>query len=56
MNDERLVPLQSLPDFDVADGYTDIRGFDAFLADGRRVGRVDELLVDPAACRFAATR
>lgn len=54
MNDERLVPLQSLPDFDVADGYTDIRGFDAFLADGRRVGRVDELLVDPAAKRVAA--
>ncbi|HET7459777.1 MAG TPA: PRC and DUF2382 domain-containing protein [Longimicrobium sp.] len=54
MNDERLVPLHSLPDFDVADGYSDIRGFDAFLADGRRVGTVDELLVDPAARRVAA--
>lgn len=54
MNHERLVPLHTLPDFDVADGYTDIRGFDAFLADGRRVGRVDELLVDPGARRVAA--
>lgn len=54
MNHEQLVPLHSLPDFDVADGYTDIRGFDAFLADGRRVGRVYEMLVDPGARRVAA--
>jgi uncharacterized protein (TIGR02271 family) len=54
MNNDRLVPLDSLPDFDVADGYTDIRGFDAFLSDGRQVGRVNELLVDPDARRVAA--
>lgn len=54
MDNERLVPLESLPDFDVADGYTDIRGFDAFLSDGRQVGRVNELLVDPDARRVAA--
>jgi uncharacterized protein (TIGR02271 family) len=54
MHNERLVPLESLPDFHVADGYTDIRGFDAFTADGRQVGRVDHLLVDPDAQRVAA--
>ena len=53
MHNERLVPLESLPDFHVADGYTDIRGFDAFTADGRQVGRVDHLLVDPDARRVA---
>jgi uncharacterized protein (TIGR02271 family) len=54
MHNERLVPLESLPDFHVADGYTDIRGFDAFTTDGRQVGRVDNLLVDPDAQRVAA--
>ncbi|HEU4560677.1 MAG TPA: PRC and DUF2382 domain-containing protein [Longimicrobium sp.] len=54
MHNERLVPLDSLPDFHVADGYTDIRGFDAFTPDGRQVGRVDHLLVDPDAQRVAA--
>ncbi len=54
MDNDRLVPLDSLPDFHVADGYTDIRGFDAFLSDGRQVGRVNDLLVDPDARRVAA--
>ena len=54
MDNDRLVPLDSLPDFDVADGYTDIRGFDAFLSDGRQVGRVNQLLVDTGARRVAA--
>ncbi len=54
MHNERLVPLDSLPDFHVADGYTDIRGFEAFTTDGRAVGRVDHLLVDPDAQRVAA--
>ncbi|HEX8243205.1 MAG TPA: PRC and DUF2382 domain-containing protein, partial [Longimicrobium sp.] len=49
-----LVPLDELDDFDVADGYTDIRGFEAYLPDGRKIGEVDELLVDPAARRVAA--
>jgi uncharacterized protein (TIGR02271 family) len=49
-----LVPLDKLSDFKVADGYTDIRGFDAYTDDGREVGEVDQLLVDPAAQRVAA--
>jgi uncharacterized protein (TIGR02271 family) len=54
MHNERLVPLHSLPDFHVAGGYTDIRGFDAFLPDGRPAGRVRELLVDPDGKRVEA--
>jgi uncharacterized protein (TIGR02271 family) len=49
-----LVPLDELDNVEVAEGYTDIRGFDAYLPDGRKIGEVDELLVDPAARRVAA--
>jgi len=49
-----LVPLDQLDGFEVAEGYTDIRGFDAYLPDGSRAGEVGELLVDPAARRVAA--
>jgi uncharacterized protein (TIGR02271 family) len=48
-----LVPLDEA-DLEVADGYTDIRGFEAYLPDGRKIGEVDELLVDPTARRVAA--
>jgi len=47
-----LVPLDDT-NLDVAEGYTDIRGFAAYLPDGRKIGEVDELLVDPAARRVA---
>jgi uncharacterized protein (TIGR02271 family) len=49
-----LVPLDELDDVEVAEGYTDIRGFDAYLPDGRKIGEVDELLVDTTARRVAA--
>jgi uncharacterized protein (TIGR02271 family) len=49
-----LVPLDELDDLEVAEGYTDIRGFEAYLPDGRKIGEVDELLVDTAARRVAA--
>jgi uncharacterized protein (TIGR02271 family) len=49
-----LVPLDDLDDVEVAEGYTDIRGFEAYLPDGRKIGEVDELLVDTAARRVAA--
>ena len=49
-----LVPLDQLDDVEVAEGYTDIRGFEAYLPDGRKIGEVDELLVDPGARRVAA--
>ena len=49
-----LVPLDELDDVEVAEGYTDIRGFEAYLPDGRKIGEVEELLVDTAAQRVAA--
>jgi uncharacterized protein (TIGR02271 family) len=52
--DRGLIPLDEMDDFEVADGYTDIRGFDVYTDRGDRVGEVDQLLVDPAARRVAA--
>ncbi|HEX8392428.1 MAG TPA: DUF2382 domain-containing protein [Longimicrobium sp.] len=46
---DRVVPLNSLPSYKVADGEPDIRGWDVMSADGRRIGRVDDLLVDTGA-------
>src|SRR4051812_7858118 len=42
----RIAPLSALSDFQVAEGYTDIRGWRVASADGREVGRVHELLID----------
>lgn len=42
-------PLKDLDDYEVADNNPDVRGWDVFAGDGRRIGEVDELLVDPAA-------
>lgn len=48
---ERIVPLDELDDFEVAEGDPDVRGWDVFSADGRRIGEVDELLVDTTAMK-----
>jgi photosynthetic reaction center H subunit len=42
----RIGRLSGLRDFQVAEGYTDIRGWRVEAADGKEVGRVSELLVD----------
>jgi sporulation protein YlmC with PRC-barrel domain len=42
----RIGRLSELRDFQVAEGYTDIRGWRVEASDGREVGRVRELLVD----------
>lgn len=41
-----LAPLRSLHNHRVAEGDPDVRGWDVYGADGRRIGRVDDLLVD----------
>jgi uncharacterized protein (TIGR02271 family) len=46
---DRVVPLNSLSGYKVADGEPDIRGWDVMASDGRRLGRVDDLLVDTQA-------
>ncbi len=42
----RILPLGELKDYEVAEGFPDIRGWRVDAADGREVGRVHELLVD----------
>jgi len=42
----RIAPLGELSDFEVAEGFPDIRGWRVDAADGARVGKVHELLVD----------
>ena len=41
--------LRDLPDFEVADGHPDVRGWAVRGATGAVLGTVQELLVDPAA-------
>lgn len=47
----RVAPLSALDDYEVADGYPEIRGWDVHDADHRSIGRVHDLLVDVAALR-----
>ncbi|HEX8276418.1 MAG TPA: DUF2382 domain-containing protein [Longimicrobiaceae bacterium] len=53
MNDDldRVVPLDQLDDFKVADGDPDVRGWEVVGSDGRKIGEVDQLLVDTAAMK-----
>lgn len=48
---DRIIPLEDLDDFKVADGDPDVRGWDVVTADGRRVGGVDDLLIDREAMK-----
>jgi uncharacterized protein (TIGR02271 family) len=48
---DRVVPLNQLDDFEVADGEPDVRGWSVTSADGKRIGRVDQLLVDTEAMK-----
>lgn len=48
---DRVVPLNQLDDFRVSDGDPDVRGWDVLSADGKRIGEVDELLVDTDAMK-----
>lgn len=45
------VPLKELKDFQVAKGDPDVRGWEVLSNDGRRIGKVDDLLVDTAAMK-----
>jgi sporulation protein YlmC with PRC-barrel domain len=48
----RIVPMRDARDFKISKGDTDPRGWNVFGADGERVGKVDEMLVDPAALKI----
>jgi hypothetical protein len=43
---ERILPLDELDGFEVAEGDPDVRGWHVCDAQGERIGEVDELLVD----------
>jgi sporulation protein YlmC with PRC-barrel domain len=42
----KIAPLSELKDFQVSEGYKDIRGWRVDSADGKEVGKVHDLLVD----------
>lgn len=44
-----LAPLSRLDDFKVASGNQDVRGWDVIARDGKKIGDVDDLLVDTTA-------
>jgi uncharacterized protein (TIGR02271 family) len=48
---DRAVPLGQLSGYEVADDDPDVRGWEVIAADGRRLGQVDELLVDTEAMK-----
>ena len=41
-----IVPLKDLHDHKITQGDPDVRGWDVIAADGRRIGEVEDLLVD----------
>jgi photosynthetic reaction center H subunit len=47
----RIAPLSRLDDYEVADGYPEVRGWEVRDAADRAIGRVHDLLVDIAALR-----
>jgi uncharacterized protein (TIGR02271 family) len=48
---DRVVPIDELSDYKVADGDPDVRGWDVVSADGRRIGEIKNLLVDQTAMK-----
>lgn len=48
---DRLVPLSDLSDFKVAKEDPDARGWKVIGADGERIGKVKDLIVDPQALK-----
>ena len=47
----RIMPLDDLEDFEVAEGEPDVRGWDVLSADGDKIGEVDQLLIDTSAMK-----
>ncbi len=47
-SDNRLVRLEELKGFQVAEGDEDIRGWEVKTPDGKTIGKVEDLIVDPA--------
>ena len=43
---DNIVPLDQLDDFEIAEGDPDVRGWTVMSSDGRKIGEVDNLLID----------
>ncbi|MDQ3997005.1 MAG: DUF2382 domain-containing protein [Gemmatimonadota bacterium] len=48
---DRVAPLSQLNDYEIADGYPDIRGWEVKEGGGKKVGDVHELLIDTSELR-----
>jgi uncharacterized protein (TIGR02271 family) len=48
---DRVVPLDELDDYKVASGDPDVRGWEVYASDGRKIGEVDNLLIDTGAMK-----
>lgn len=48
---DRLIHLEQMPDFKVAEGDPDVRGWDVISSDRQKIGEVDHLLVDRQAMK-----
>jgi photosynthetic reaction center H subunit len=48
---DRVVPLGRMEDFRVSEGDPDVRGWEVQAGDGSQLGRVGELMIDPAAMK-----
>lgn len=48
---DRVVPLDQLDDYEIAEGDPDVRGWDVMSSDGKKIGEVDNLLVDTDAMK-----
>ena len=46
-----IAPMSALDDYEIADGYPEVRGWDVRDADDRSIGYVYDLLVDVPAMR-----
>jgi len=51
--DRQILPMSEAKGFRVRSDQPDLRGWNVFGADGERVGRVSDLLVDPASMKVA---
>ena len=47
----RIVPLNEMDDYKVAEGDPDVRGWDVVASDGTKIGKVEHLLVDTSAMK-----
>lgn len=48
---ERVIPLDEMDSYEIAEGDPDVRGWRVYASDGIKIGEVNELLVDTEALK-----